>query len=383
MNTASVADCLDLARQLIMRPSLTPDDAGCLELIGARLVACGFSLERMDCNGVANLWAVRAGSVALPGAPLLCFAGHTDVVPPGPLEQWRFPPFAATVSDGLLYGRGAADMKSSIAAFVCACESLHIQQQRGTLALLLTSDEEGDAVYGSAHVVEQLRQRGTRIDYCLVGEPTSSERFGDTCKIGRRGSLSARLQINGVQGHVAYPERVRNAVHLALPALQRLATTVWDEGDEHFPPTSLQISNLHAGTGAGNVAPGLLQADFNLRFAPVSTAALLQQRVENILNSHKLQYAITWTLGAQPFVSRRGQLAQTLSAILQEQCAAPPLLSTSGGTSDGRFLIHLCPEVIEFGPRNDSIHKVDEHVALDELGQLSKVYAALLQRLVT
>jgi len=295
---------LALARQLIERRSVTPDDAGCLDLIGRRLAPLGFTLERIDSGGVSNLWA-RRGSAA----PLLCFAGHTDVVPPGPPERWASDPFQATERDGHLYGRGAADMKSSLAAFVVACERfLHMHpQHRGSLALLLTSDEEGDAIHGTVKVVEALKARTQSIDYCVVGEPTSAAKFGDTMKNGRRGSLSARLVVKGIQGHVAYPEQVRNPVHLAAPALAELAATRWDEGNEYFPPTSFQISNAHAGTGATNVVPGTFEILCNFRFSTASTPEELQSRVLAILDRHGLEYDIQWTLGGRPFSHELGR----------------------------------------------------------------------------
>jgi len=370
---------LALARQLIERRSVTPDDAGCLDLIGRRLAPLGFTLERIDSGGVSNLWA-RRGSAA----PLLCFAGHTDVVPPGPPEHWASDPFQATERDGHLYGRGAADMKSSLAAFVVACERfLHMHpQHRGSLALLLTSDEEGDAIHGTVKVVEALKARTQSIDYCVVGEPTSAAKFGDTMKNGRRGSLSARLVVKGIQGHVAYPEQVRNPVHLAAPALAELAATRWDEGNEYFPPTSFQISNAHAGTGATNVVPGTFEILCNFRFSTASTPEELQSRVLAILDRHCLDYDIQWTLGGRPFLTRPGKLVTALTESIQAHARVVPQLSTTGGTSDGRFIADICPEVVEFGPINATIHKVDECIALSDLEPLAHIYQGVMKRLL-
>jgi len=371
---------LTLARQLIEKRSVTPDDAGCLDLIAQRLAPLGFRLDRIDSGGVSNLWA-RRGSAA----PLLCFAGHTDVVPPGPPEHWASDPFRATEHDGHLYGRGAADMKSSLAAFVVACERfVHMHpQHHGSLALLLTSDEEGDAIHGTVKVVEALAARGERIDYCVVGEPTSAKRFGDTIKNGRRGSLSARLVVKGVQGHVAYPEQVKNPIHLAAPALAVLAGTIWDEGNEFFPPTSFQISNIHAGTGATNVVPGTLEVLFNFRFSTASTADELKSRVEKVLDFHQLDYDIVWTLGGKPFLTRPGKLVAALAESIKAHADVDAELSTTGGTSDGRFIADICPEVVEFGPINATIHKVDERIALADLEPLAHIYQGVMKRLLT
>lgn len=370
---------LALARQLIALPSITPADGGCMDLIASRLAPLGFTLERLDSNGVSNLWARRGTT-----APLICFAGHTDVVPPGPHEQWQSGPFVPTERDGNLYGRGAADMKSSIAAFIVATEGFVAKHadHAGSIALLLTSDEEGDAIDGTVRVVETLKARGEGIDCCIVGEPTSAEHLGDTIKNGRRGSLSARLLVKGVQGHVAYPEKVRNPIHLAAPALADLAAIRWDEGNEYFPPTSFQISNIHAGTGASNVVPGTLEVLFNLRFSTASTVEGLQSRIHALLDRHGLEYEIHWTIGGQPFLTPHGRLVATLSAAVHSVTGAEPNLSTSGGTSDGRFIADICPEVVELGPINASIHKVDEHVAIADLEPLSAIYRQALERLL-
>jgi succinyl-diaminopimelate desuccinylase len=374
-----MTDTLALAQALIGRRSVTPDDAGCLDLIAARLEPLGFRIERIDAGGVTNLWARRGDA-----APLLCFAGHTDVVPTGPEDKWQSPPFVPTLRDGHLYGRGAADMKSSLAAFVVAIERFLAANPRhkGSIALLLTSDEEGDAVDGTVRVVEALKARNELIDCCIVGEPTSFARFGDMIKNGRRGSLSARLVVKGIQGHVAYPERVRNPVHQAAPALAELAAARWDEGNEYFPPTSFQISNVRAGTGATNVVPGELEVLFNFRFSTASTTEGLQSRVHAILDRHGLEYDIQWTLGGRPFLTRRGRLVDVVVDAVRAATGIEPELSTSGGTSDGRFIADICPEVVEFGPLNATIHKIDECVAVDDLEPLTEVYRGVLQRLL-
>lgn len=370
---------LALARELIGRASVTPDDAGCLDVIAARLAPLGFTLERIDSNGVANLWARRGR-----GAPLLCLAGHTDVVPAGPRDQWHSEPFAATERDGVLYGRGAADMKSSLAAFVVAVEQFVAARpdHRGSLALLLTSDEEGDATDGTVRVVEALKARGETIECCIVGEPTSATRLGDTLKNGRRGSLSARLLVKGVQGHVAYPEKVRNPIHLAAPALAELAATRWDEGNEYFPPTSFQISNIKAGTGATNVVPGVLEVLCNFRFSTASTVEDLQRRVHALLDGHDLEYEIQWTLGGRPFLTPRGRLVEIVAEAVRQVTGVEPELSTSGGTSDGRFIADICPEVVELGPVNASIHQIDEHIVMADLEPLTAIYRTAIERLL-
>ena len=370
---------LDLAQRLIALPSVTPRDAGCLDLIAGRLQTLGFVCERIDVGGVANLWA-RHGDAS----PLVCFAGHIDVVPPGPLEQWSSPPFVPTIRQGKLYGRGAADMKSSVAAFVIAAESFVTEDPRhaGSVALLLTSDEEGDSIDGTVRVTERLQERGEAIDYCVVGEPTSVEHLGDTIKNGRRGSLSAKLIVKGIQGHVAYPDAVRNPIHLAAPAIAELAATRWDDGNEYFPPTSFQVSNIHAGTGAGNVVPGRLEIDFNFRFSTASTVVGLQHRVEALLDRHGLDYAIHWQLGAKPFLTPLGRLVDVLAEAVLAVTGTRAKLSTSGGTSDGRFIAEICREVVELGPINDSIHKVDEHVNIADLNPLAAIYGQVLRRLL-
>jgi succinyl-diaminopimelate desuccinylase len=375
---------LEKARALIARPSVTPDDAGCLDLIASWLVPLGFRIERIDAGGVSNLWA-RRDPVGKPTGRVICFAGHTDVVPTGPLEKWTSPPFEPTVRDGYLYGRGAADMKSSIAACVVAMERLANRRPASadSLALLLTSDEEGDAVNGTVRVVEALRARNEKIDYCIVGEPTCVGRLGDTMKNGRRGSLSASLSIKGVQGHVAYPHLVRNPVHLAAPALAELAATTWDAGNEYFPPTSFQISNAHAGTGAGNVVPGSFEIMFNFRFATASTVESLQSRVHALLDRHGLEYDIRWTLGAKPFLTPRGALCEALTEAVAAEIGIAAELSTTGGTSDGRFIADICAQLVEFGPVNASIHKIDECIAVADLEPLARIYERTFERLMT
>lgn len=370
---------LELARELIARKSVTPADAGCQALLASRLAKAGFQCEDASVNGVTNLWARRGN-----GHPLLCFAGHTDVVPAGPLEQWHSDPFVPTVRDGKLYGRGAADMKSSIAAFVVAAEQFVAERpgHAGSVALLITSDEEGPSVDGTVRVVEKLKQRGETIDYCIVGEPSSSSVLGDTVRIGRRGSLSAKLTVHGVQGHVAYPQLARNPIHELAPALAELAATSWDDGNEVFPPTTWQVSNVHAGTGVGNVIPGCLELEFNFRFSTASTEQSLKERFEAVLRKHRLDYALAWTLGGKPFLSQRGKLMEVVSQAIKAHAGRVPELSTAGGTSDGRFIAEICPQIVELGPVNSSIHKLDEHIELGALEQLPKIYLDTLRALL-
>lgn len=370
---------LEKTQALIARPSVTPDDAGCLELIAGWLQPLGFVFERIDQGGVSNLWARRGTQ-----GPIVCFAGHTDVVPTGPLDKWTSNPFTPEIRDGVLYGRGAADMKSSIAACVVAIERFLAQHPdpQGSLALLLTSDEEGDAVNGTVRVVEALKARGETIDYCIVGEPTSVVSLGDTVKNGRRGSLSAALTIKGVQGHVAYPHLAKNPVHLAAPALAELTAAEWDAGNEYFPPTSFQISNAHAGTGATNVVPGTFEILCNFRFSTASTVEGLQARVHEILDRHSLDYDIRWTLGGKPFLTPRGALCDAFAASIREANGVAMELSTTGGTSDGRFIADICPQLAEFGPINASIHKIDEHILVADLEPLSRIYQGVFARLL-
>ncbi len=370
---------LELARALIARRSVTPADDGCQALIAERLAAAGFRIEDASVNGVSNLWARRGYA-----RPLLCFAGHTDVVPPGPLEQWHSDPFAPTERDGKLYGRGAADMKSSLASIVVAVEQFVAERpaHAGSIALLLTSDEEGPSVDGTARVVERLKARGETIDYCIVGEPSSSARLGDTVRVGRRGSLTARITVRGLEGHVAYPEQVKNPIHLLAPALAELAATEWDRGNESFPPTSFQVSNLNAGTGVENVVPGVAQLICNFRFSTASTEAALRARFENVLRKHMLDYSIAWTLGGKPFLSGRGRLVEAVQRAVQAHAGRAPQLSTGGGTSDGRFIIEICPEIVELGPVNATIHKLNEHIELESLERLLRIYLDTLRALL-
>lgn len=377
---ADTSPTLALARELIARPSVTPDDAGCLELIAARLEPLGFTIERIDTGGVCNLWA-RRGSAA----PVLCLAGHTDVVPPGPAEAWSSPPFAPTEREGMLYGRGAADMKTSLAAFVTAIERFVTAHpdHAGSIALLLTSDEEGIATHGTVKVVEALAARGERLDYCIVGEPTSVEALGDMIKNGRRGSLSGTLRVKGKQGHVAYPQLARNPIHLFAPALAELAATTWDAGNEFFPPTTWQVSNIHAGTGANNVIPGVCEVLFNFRFSSESSADSLKARTHEVLDRHGLDYTLDWHLSGKPFITGRGKLVGALSAAIRATLGVDTALSTTGGTSDGRFIADICAEVVEFGPVNATIHQLDECVAIDAIEPLSVVYERTLAGLLT
>ncbi len=370
---------LDLACELIARPSVTPEDAGCLELIAGRLQALGFTCERIDTGGVSNLWARRGQT-----GPVLCFAGHTDVVPAGPLDAWKTPPYTPTIIDGVLYGRGAADMKSSLAAFVTAIERFvaSTPDHAGSIALLLTSDEEGIATHGTVKVVEALAARGERLDYCVVGEPTSVKTLGDMIKNGRRGSLSGTLRVKGKQGHVAYPHLARNPIHAFAPALAELAAIEWDRGNEFFPPTTWQVSNIHAGTGANNVIPGVCEVLFNFRFGSVSSADSLKARTHEVLDRHGLDYEIDWHLSGKPFITGRGRLVGALSAAIHDTLGVETELSTTGGTSDGRFIADICAEVVEFGPVNASIHQVNECIDAAAIEPLSVVYERTLHALL-
>ncbi|QOJ22639.1 MAG: succinyl-diaminopimelate desuccinylase [Gammaproteobacteria bacterium] len=372
-------DTLSLAQTLIARRSLTPADDGCQEILIERLEKLSFHIERMRFGEVDNLWARRGDA-----APVLCFAGHTDVVPTGPLEQWDSEPFTPTIRDGKLYGRGAADMKSSLAAFITAIEAFVAQHanHQGSIALLITSDEEGVAVDGTVKVVETLKARGELLDYCIVGEPTCTDTLGDTIKNGRRGSLSGNLTIKGIQGHIAYPHLAKNPIHLAAPAIAELAQTEWDQGNEYFPPTTWHISNIHGGTGATNVIPGTLNLLFNFRFSTASTVESLKARVHEILDKHGLDYDLQWELSGKPFLTPKAELADAMHAAIVEVTNIEPQLSTSGGTSDGRFIADICAQVIEFGPRNATIHKLNEHVTVDDLGKLSRIYQLIMENLL-
>lgn len=368
-----------LARELIARVSITPDDAGCQPLIVEQLQALDFCFEYLNLNGVSNLWARRGFT-----KPLVCFAGHTDVVPTGPLDKWHTDPFMPTERDGYLYGRGAADMKTGIAAFVTSAAEFvqTCPDHPGSIALLITSDEEGPATDGTVKVVEWLQRNGERIGYTIIGEPSSTEKFGDTIKNGRRGSLSARLVVKGIQGHIAYPHLARNPILIVAPALAEMAATVWDNGNEYFPPTTFQASNIYGGTGAFNVISGTVEVYFNFRFATASTADGLKANVEDILQRHGCDYDITWTLGGKPLLTSRGPLVDALTAAVRGVTGVTPALSTAGGTSGGRFIADVCGEIAEFGLVNATIHKSNERVALIDIAQLHDVYFATLENLL-
>ena len=371
---------LALARALIGRKSITPEDGGCQPVLAERLARAGFLCESVVCGEVTNLWARRGA-----GRPLVCLAGHTDVVPTGPLAEWHSDPFVPTLRDGRLYGRGAADMKSSLAAFVVATETFVAERPRhsGSIALLLTSDEEGPSVDGTVRIVERMKSRGETIDYCIVGEPTSVSELGDMIKNGRRGSLSGRLTVRGLQAHIAYPQLGRNPIHLVAPVLAELAAMPWDRGNEHFQPTSWQCSNIHAGTGAGNVIPGSLTLDFNFRYSTESSEASLKQRFEGVLKKRGLDYALDWLPGGgKPFVTQRGRLVDVVSQAIGGHTGRVPELSTTGGTSDARFIAEICAEVVEFGPVNASIHKLNEHIELAALEKLPRIYLDILRALL-
>ena len=368
-----------LARALISRRSLTPDDGGCQALVAARLEPLGFGCETLVANGVTNLWARRGNA-----HPVICFAGHTDVVPTGPLDDWHSDPFTPTDRDGWLYGRGAADMKGSLAAFVTAIEAFvtAYPDAPGSIAVLLTSDEEGPSVDGTVRVVERLAARGESLDYCVVGEPSSVDRLGDMIKNGRRGTLSGTLTVKGIQGHVAYPHLARNPIHAVAPVIAELAATRWDDGNEYFPPTTWQCSNVHAGTGATNVIPGRLELMFNFRYATASTPESLTRRFEAILARHGLEYDLAWTGSGQPYLTPRGSLVAAAEAAIRDVAGVTPELSCTGGTSDGRFIAAICREVVELGPVNATIHQVDERVAVADLDALAAIHLHLLDRLL-
>ncbi|MRN37522.1 succinyl-diaminopimelate desuccinylase [Neisseria sp. N95_16] len=370
---------LDLAKQLIAHPSVTPDDQNCQQLLAERLQKIGFIIEEMNFGDTKNIWARRGNT-----APVLCFAGHTDVVPTGPLEKWDSPPFEPTEREGCLYGRGAADMKTSIACFVTACERFVAEHpdHQGSIALLITSDEEGDAHDGTTKVVDVLKARGELIDYCIVGEPTATKVLGDMLKNGRRGSLSGNLTVKGKQGHIAYPHLAVNPVHTFAPALLALTKEVWDEGNDYFPPTSFQISNINGGTGATNVIPGELNVKFNFRFSTESTEENLKQRVHDILDHCGVQYDLAWSCSGQPFLTQAGRLTDVARATIQQICGVEAELSTSGGTSDGRFIKAIAAELIELGPSNATIHQLNENVLLDDIPKLSAIYEGMMSELL-
>ena len=373
-----MSSILDFTRQLINRPSVTPDDAGCQDLLAERLQAMGFAVESLPFGEVSNLWAVYGTE-----GPLLAFAGHTDVVPPGPEGEWLSPPFSAEERDGFLYGRGAADMKASLAAMLAACgQFLDQRQPRGRIAFLITSDEEGIAINGTRAVMNTLQERGEKIDYCVVGEPSSSKQLGDVIRVGRRGSLSGRLTVQGVEGHVAYSHLASNPIHHAMPALADLVAQQWDEGNADFPPTGMQISNINAGVGANNVIPGTLIADFNFRFSTESTAEQLKQRVTEVLDAHELQYQIDWHLSGEPFLTREGELRNAALEAIHAVTGLRSECSTAGGTSDGRFIAPGGAQVIELGPCNATIHKVNECVRIADLEPLANIYREILNRLL-
>jgi succinyl-diaminopimelate desuccinylase len=375
-----MSSTLELTQNLIARASVTPADAGCQEVLIERLAALGFKIERLRFGGVDNFWATHGNA-----APLLCFAGHTDVVPAGPLEEWRSNPFAPSVRDGVLYGRGAADMKSGLAAMTTATEEFlkEHSDHRGTLAFLVTSDEEGPSIDGTKRVMDTLAARGVRIDWCVVGEPSSEVTIGDTIKIGRRGSLSARLTVHGIQGHVAYPALADNPIHAFAPALAELAARTWDEGNEHFQPTSFQVSNLNAGTGAPNVIPAELKARINLRYSPVQTLAALQQTVAGILTKHRIKHSLEWYVSGEPFFTPPGTLCEAVSAAVAAVTGRAPQRTTGGGTSDGRFIAPRGVQVVELGVLNATIHKVNECVRVGDIDALHCMYVGILQKLLT
>jgi succinyl-diaminopimelate desuccinylase len=370
---------LKITEQLISIESVTPSDLGCQQLMKDILISLGFQCESIQSGNVTNLWAKKGTT-----APLLVFAGHTDVVPTGPLEKWNTNPFVPTIHHGMLFGRGAADMKSSLAAMLVAVEEF-IQQHPdhpGSIGFLITSDEEGPAQDGTVVVCNLLKQRGEKLDFCVVGEPTSSQHFGDTIKNGRRGSMSGKLIVHGMQGHIAYPQLAKNPIHMAAPVMAELTQEIWDEGNEYYLPTSFQISNIHAGTGASNVIPGHLDIDFNFRFSTASTSQGLQERVHAILDKHSLNYELSWIISGQPFLTPKGTLSDAVSKAIFTETGLRAELSTTGGTSDGRFIAQICPQVIEFGPINASIHKINEHIAVSELEPLKNIYRKTLENIL-
>ncbi|MDR3428518.1 MULTISPECIES: succinyl-diaminopimelate desuccinylase [Silvimonas] len=370
---------LELTEALMRRASVTPDDADCQTIMARRLAELGFHIEHLRFGEVDNLWARKGSS-----GPVLVFAGHTDVVPTGPVDRWHSDPFAPEIRDGHLFGRGAADMKASLAAFITATEAFlkDHPDHKGSIAYLITSDEEGPAKDGTVKVIETLAARGEAIDYCIVGEPTSSQQFGDMIKNGRRGSLSGHLIVQGVQGHIAYPHLANNPIHMLAPALAELTITEWDKGNEYFPPTTWQVSNMHSGTGATNVIPGTVEVLFNFRFSTENTADTLKAKLEGILDKHGVEYELNWSLSGEPYLTGQGELVSSIQAAIREETGITPELSTTGGTSDGRFIAKYCPQVVEFGPLNATIHKLNECVAVAHLPLLSGVYRRVLEKLV-
>ena len=374
-------DVIDLTSELIRRRSITPEDSGCQEVLCQHLEKCNFDIENFPFADVKNFWAKRQGSD--PNAAVFLFAGHTDVVPPGPENLWRFPPFDPVIEDGQLFGRGAADMKGSLAAMIIATERFieKYPDHAGSIAFLITSDEEGPFINGTVRVVEALMERSERVDFCLVGEPSSSEHVGDTIKNGRRGSLSGSLHINGHQGHVAYPDTSSNAIHLALPALDELAETIWDNGNDDFPSSSFQITSFESGS-AENIIPGEARVKFNFRFSTEQTADSLQQQIDSVLDNHQLDYELAWKLNGEPFLTKSGSLISATMECIEEVCGFQSQLSTAGGTSDGRFISKMSKELIELGPVNKTIHKVNESVSISDLAQLTDIYQLLLEKLI-
>ena len=370
---------LSIAKELILKKSITPFDDGCQDLLINHLQSLGFTIEKMPFGKVNNFYA-RKGQEA----PLLLFAGHTDVVPPGPEKEWASPPFKPTIKNNKLYGRGAADMKTSLAAFIVSIEEFLTENKnhKGSLGLLITSDEEGVAIDGTVKVVEALKNRGEKIDFCIVGEPTCVEKFGDTIKNGRRGSLSAKLKVNGIQGHIAYPELIKNPIHDVAPVIDELVQTIWDEGNEYFPKTSWQISNINAGTGATNVVPGFVEILFNFRYSSENTADILKSQFEKILNKHQLNYDINWEHSGEPYLTETGVLVNSLSDAINQVNGIKPIISTTGGTSDGRFISKICDQVVEFGPINKSIHKIDENVNVDDIETLKDIYKLTISKIL-
>ena len=370
---------LSIAKELILKKSITPSDDGCQDLLINHLQSLGFTIEKMPFGKVNNFYA-RKGQEA----PLLVFAGHTDVVPPGPEKEWASPPFKPTIKNNKLYGRGAADMKTSLAAFIVGIEEFLTENKnhKGSLGLLITSDEEGVAIDGTVKVVEALKNKKEKIDFCIVGEPTCVEKFGDTIKNGRRGSLSAKLKVKGVQGHIAYPELIKNPIHDVVPVIDELVQTIWDEGNEYFPKTSWQISNINAGTGATNVVPGFVEILFNFRYSSENTADMLKSQFEKILNKHRLDYDIDWEHSGEPYLTETGILVSSLSDAINQVSGIKPIVSTTGGTSDGRFISKICDQVVEFGPINKSIHKINENVNVDDIETLKDIYKLTISKIL-
>ena len=370
---------LNLAKELILKKSITPVDDGCQDLLISHLESLGFTIDKLPSGEVTNFYARKGNE-----APLLVFAGHTDVVPPGPIKEWASPPFEPTVKNNRLYGRGAADMKTSLASFIVSIEEFLTENKdhKGSIGLLITSDEEGIATDGTVKIVEALKNKKEKIDFCIVGEPTCVSKFGDTIKNGRRGSLSAKLKVKGIQGHIAYPELIKNPIHTVAPVIDELVNTIWDEGNEYFPKTSWQISNINGGTGATNVVPGFVEILFNFRYSSESTSDILMENVEKILNKHQLDYDIDWQHSGEPYLTETGSLVNALSDAVKEITGINPTISTSGGTSDGRFIAKICDQVVEFGPINESIHKINENVNIDDIETLKNIYKLAILKIL-